>query len=59
MADLLAEVRPGARVGVLSGPNLAGEIAAIDDLKPWAVPEAGDRAALNEWLVGLRRDNWG
>ncbi len=27
MADLLAEVRPGARIGVLSGPNLAIEIA--------------------------------
>lgn len=33
-------------------------IAEIDGLKPWNIPEVGDRAALNEWLLDIRRKNW-
>jgi len=50
MSEVIAEELPGARVAVLSGPNLAREIAAG---KPAGSVVASEDAALAEELAGL------
>jgi hypothetical protein len=33
-------------------------VAAIEELKPWKLPEACDETFLNQWIVSLRKSNW-
>ena len=55
MADVVAEVRPSARVGVLSGPNLAVEVArGVPTVALAAFRERADAEAAQEAFSGAR-----
>jgi len=57
--DILMSIRTGVYSEHLVEEMAKNDIAEIDDLiKPWKVPDKPDEAALDDWLVSLRRAEW-
>ena len=52
--DTLMEIRTGQWSQKRVEDTTLGLIHEIDGMKPWAIPEEGDREWLNEWLLGVR-----
>lgn len=52
--DTLMEIRTGLWSRQRVEDDALALIHEIDGMKPWPVPDEGDRGWLNEWLLGIR-----